>query len=148
MARRPATGPLMAPTGEDIIGTLEVVPGHAELSSPPERLADGSIHYDHAGETEVFWDDQETVTDEGKIVFVDAAGYSWRADQLIHCRAHPQKVANAWAPTTRVDCLLSALRLALPQLEMLTEVEGDGFPNSGARAALAAVRSALGIKEG
>jgi len=72
---------LMAPDGTDVVGTLEVVPGTAQVSGV--RLVDGRLDIDHGGETELDWEDQDTVEVDGELIFVDADGSYWKASQLI-----------------------------------------------------------------
>lgn len=54
-------GRLLAPDGSEILGTLERLSGRAEISNF-HRNADGSLDWDWGGGTEIFYDDQETVT--------------------------------------------------------------------------------------
>lgn len=61
-------------TGAEIAGTLEKIPGTALIASF-SRDKDGALKYEHAGETDVFWDGQETLTNaEGLTKFIDVDG--------------------------------------------------------------------------
>jgi hypothetical protein len=73
-----------APDGTPITGTLERLSGEA-LVDPESfsRKEDGTLVYDHAGETVVFWDGQETEKRGGKVVFVDDGGDEWTEDQIV-----------------------------------------------------------------
>ena len=56
--------------GKRIEGTLERIEGVAFLKGGT-RLEDGTVALEYAGETEVLWDTQTTVTDEeGQRLFV------------------------------------------------------------------------------
>ena len=69
-----------SPTGDEIIGTLEILQGIANILAISE---DGS-DIEYAGDTDVDWDSQETKTvDGGKTVFVDESGEYWTFDKLI-----------------------------------------------------------------
>jgi hypothetical protein len=73
-----------SPTGVAIIGTLEMVPGTALITTDSfEKNAKGEITFDHDGETEIDWDGQETQTKNGKELFVDEDGGIWTEDQLV-----------------------------------------------------------------
>lgn len=73
-----------APDGTPITGTLEVLSGEAYTRDGSfYRGPDGALAFDHAGETEVFWDDQTTVTRNGKVVFIDRDGAEWTAAQVV-----------------------------------------------------------------
>jgi hypothetical protein len=37
----------------------------------------------YTGETEMFWDDQETIERDGKVIFVDEQGEEWTFDELV-----------------------------------------------------------------
>jgi hypothetical protein len=72
-----------APNGKQIIGTYEMCPARAEISlNSFGRDTDGTVSFDYAGESEMFWDGMETVTKEGKIVFLDGDGNEWTEDQI------------------------------------------------------------------
>lgn len=71
-----------APTGVEIVGTLEMIPGTA-IASDFARNPDGSISVEYDGGTDVDWDGQATVTRNGKKVYVDDSGGEWTEDQLV-----------------------------------------------------------------
>ena len=66
-----------SPTGSKIVGTLETIPGICRLVDISD---DGRV--DYLGGTDILWDAQETVTRDGKTVFVDEGGDEWTFDQL------------------------------------------------------------------
>lgn len=67
-----------SPTGLLIEGTLERLSGKALVSDIQD---DGTpVYY---GETEIWWDEQRTVTRDDKAIFVDEAGEEWTFDQLV-----------------------------------------------------------------
>lgn len=67
-----------SPSGSPILGTLESIKGRAEISG---ISATGEPEY--ASQTTVFWDNQETVLRNGKIVFLDQDGMEWTFDELV-----------------------------------------------------------------
>jgi hypothetical protein len=73
-----------SPTGSEIVGTLERLSGVAYTSPDRfQRLSDGSLYIEHAGETKVFWDGQATVRRNGKAIFVDDDGAEWNEDDVV-----------------------------------------------------------------
>jgi len=68
---------LYTPSGKQIIGTKETVPGTALTQ---EYKTDGEPIYD--GETKVWWDDQKTVWSRGSRVYICEDGEEWRFDEL------------------------------------------------------------------
>lgn len=68
----------VSPTGSPIIGTLENLPALCRVNVIND---DGSVEY--ANQTTVNWDGQETVTRNGKVVFVDDDGAEWTFDRLV-----------------------------------------------------------------
>lgn len=66
-----------SPKGLEIIGTLETLSGCAIVSG---ITADGEPLY--AGETDIWWDEQKTVSSNGRPLFVDDHGNTWTFDQL------------------------------------------------------------------
>lgn len=70
-------------TGARVRGTYERLHAVAEATADSYRRdADGNIEFDHAGETEVFWDDSETVRQDDKIVFLDEHGTEVTQDDI------------------------------------------------------------------
>lgn len=67
----------VSPTGKPILGTLEKLTARAEITGIND---DGTPEYE--GDTEVFWDSQETAELDGKVIFLDEDGYEWTFDQL------------------------------------------------------------------
>lgn len=71
----------VAPNGMRIRGTLErafaVAPTHSF-----SRKQDGSLEYEFYGETDNFYDNQETVERDGRPVFEDDEGNQWTEDQI------------------------------------------------------------------
>lgn len=73
----------ISPVGTRIVGTAETVSATAELVKDSfHRNDDGSIWYDHSGDSEVFWDSMTTNMEEGQIVFVDENGDEWLENQI------------------------------------------------------------------
>ena len=69
-----------APDGTRIIGTLESIPGTALILGVDD---DGTPEY--LGETEVFWDGQQTCTgDQGQTIWIDENGYEWATCDLTY----------------------------------------------------------------
>lgn len=71
----------LSPEGNEILGTYEMCPARAEISNF-SRNPDGSIAYEYAGDSEMFWDGQETVMKDGKVVFLCSDGKEWTEDQI------------------------------------------------------------------
>ena len=72
-----------SPTGSAIVGTLERVPACAKTRDDGfARAPDGTLTYDHVGETKLWWDDQFTVRRGGRVVFVDEHGAEWTAAEI------------------------------------------------------------------
>ncbi|WP_396604853.1 hypothetical protein ACFLEY_22285 [Bradyrhizobium sp. YCK136] len=67
----------VSPTGSPILGTLERLTGRAEITGIED---DGEPVYQ--GGTEIFYDDQVTATQDGKMIFLDENGAEWTFDQL------------------------------------------------------------------
>lgn len=73
-----------APNGSPILGTLEKLSGRAEITEDSyKKNPDGTLDFDYQGGTEIFYDDQETVVQEGKRMFLSADGNEWPEDQLV-----------------------------------------------------------------
>ncbi|MBB4412509.1 hypothetical protein GGE35_002963 [Rhizobium cellulosilyticum] len=68
-----------APNGKRIVGTAETVLATAWISYIDPETADPE--YD--GGTKVYWDTQETLTRDGKVLLVCSDGQEWTFDQLI-----------------------------------------------------------------
>lgn len=69
----------LSPNGSPIIGTLERLSGRAEISDIDPTTGEP----EYSGSTAIFYDDQETVRRDGKIVFLDDGGDEWTFDQLV-----------------------------------------------------------------
>lgn len=73
---------LKTPQGQYIIGTLEQLQGCA-FASTFEVLPDGSLSPEHEYETEIWWEAQETVKEDGVRICVDRDLGLWRETELI-----------------------------------------------------------------
>jgi len=71
-----------APNGSQIIGTLERVSARAEIDVDTFVKKDGKLLFDFAGGTEIFWDDQYTVTRKGEVVFLADDGSEWTESEI------------------------------------------------------------------
>jgi hypothetical protein len=77
-----------SPTGSLIVGTLERIPGVADIHTDSfARTDQGVVTFEFGGETDVDWDGQETICRPGKdgksyVVYVDAVGDEWTEDQI------------------------------------------------------------------
>ena len=77
-------GTLYAPNGQEIMGTLEVIHGRAGIMPGTViKKDDGTFDFDYDGDTEVFWDEQLTKTEEGQRIFLDEEGNEWYEKDLI-----------------------------------------------------------------
>ena len=54
-------------------GTLETIPGVALLQFDEE-----GENAEHTGQTDVDWDNQETVRDDGRVTLICGCGQEWR----------------------------------------------------------------------
>jgi hypothetical protein len=74
---------LVSPAGKLIAGTLERMCGRAKIvpGSAKQNEA-GGIEFDYDGSTDIFWDEQHTVTREGELVFLDEDGNDYLESEL------------------------------------------------------------------
>lgn len=68
----------VSPTGATVVGTMERIPGTARIVG-----IEDSGRPVYVGETDVDWDGQETLTRDGKLLFVDEHGTTWTFDELV-----------------------------------------------------------------
>ena len=73
---------LKAPNGKSIVGTLETVPGCA-WAATFEVLQDNALSPEYSGETDVWWDGQETVRRDGEDIYLDEDYEEWPESKLI-----------------------------------------------------------------
>lgn len=74
---------LQSPTGLDICGTLEVVPGVAMIiNSEIKPAIEGEFDIEYEGSSEMYWDDSQTKELDGERIFVDSAGGHWPENEL------------------------------------------------------------------
>lgn len=78
-------GNLYAPNGAEIIGTLEILHGCAGIIDA-RPCGDGTFDLDHDGETEIYWNGQETVTDAmtQQRIFIGEDGMEWQEGELTY----------------------------------------------------------------
>jgi predicted transcriptional regulator len=77
---------LQSPTGKDIVGTDERIPGTAQIINSgieAQQSVDGQYDIDYEGTTDVGWDGQETRTACGQRIFVDSDGGLWLERELV-----------------------------------------------------------------
>lgn len=72
---------LTAPNGTRLRGTLDLIPGVAQVDPDNPRNADGTVNYD--GGTEVTWDGQFAVIRELQRVWVDDEYNEWLESELV-----------------------------------------------------------------
>ena len=74
---------LISPEGTLVVATLERLSGRA-LIEPSSIRADptGGVSFDYEGTTDVFWDDQRTVTQDDERVFLDEDGEEYLESEL------------------------------------------------------------------
>lgn len=72
----------VSPQGNEIIGTLENVPGFAVINMDSASVKGDSLQFDYEGTTDINWDDQKTVYRGGQRVFVDECDNEFTEDQL------------------------------------------------------------------
>ncbi len=74
---------LVSPAGTVITGTLERLSGRANIVPGSVRKADaGGIEFDYEGSTDIFWEEQHTVTRDGDLVFLDENGDDYLESEL------------------------------------------------------------------
>lgn len=73
-----------APNGSEIVGTLERLSGRAEIAPGSFSARDGGgVDFEWEGGTEIFYDDQETVTVENRWrMFLAEDGGEWPENQI------------------------------------------------------------------
>jgi hypothetical protein len=84
---------LISPKGTQIVATLERLSGRAQIvpgSVRPEPM--GGFSFDYEGTTEIFWDDQRTVTQDDERVFLDEDGAEYLETEL---RLVPQQAEES-----------------------------------------------------
>ncbi len=73
-----------SPNGTQIIGTLEHLSGRAEIVADTFTVnPDGTVDFDWEGSTEIFYDDQGTVTQNDQRIFLDENGDEWPENVLV-----------------------------------------------------------------
>jgi hypothetical protein len=87
---------LISPEGTLIVATLERLSGRA-LIEPSSIRADptGGVSFDYEGTTDIFWDDQRTVTQDDERIFLDEEGTEYLESEL---RLVPQQQAQESPP--------------------------------------------------
>jgi len=87
---------LVSPKGTLIVATLERLSGRA-LIVPSSIRAEptGGFSFDYEGTTDIFWDDQRTVTQDDERVFLDEEGTEYLESEL---RLVPQQQAQESPP--------------------------------------------------
>lgn len=73
------------PNGDEIIGTLETIQAVAKIAPERTETRGGgeSLSIDYTGETDLFWDNQETVRDGGERVFITDDGAECKESEVI-----------------------------------------------------------------
>lgn len=72
-----------APNGSQIIGTFENITARAEIVADTfTKLPDGTLEFEYAGGTEVFWDDQRTIQKDGEDIYLAEDGTEWKQSEL------------------------------------------------------------------
>ena len=69
------------PTGRRVVSRVDVVHGFA-LFDGAQRQADGSIEHAWTGTTEIVWDTQEALVENGQAVYRDEDGTEWDAKDI------------------------------------------------------------------
>jgi hypothetical protein len=72
-------------TGARMVGTLETIPGVANIHSAT-RLPNGSFELHYEGSTDVDWDNQKTDTADGQRLFVDDQYNVHPEGELVLCQ--------------------------------------------------------------
>lgn len=74
---------LQAPNGLAIIGTYEILHGHANIAEAT-RNPDGTFDIEYEGGTDIYWNDQKTVRNaNGERLFIDEDFVDWPESELV-----------------------------------------------------------------
>ena len=92
---------LVSPKGTLIVATLERLSGRALIVPSSVRAEPtGGFSFDYEGTTDIFWDDQRTVTQDDERVFLDEDGEEHLESEL---RLVPQQQEQELPPTPPPD---------------------------------------------
>lgn len=89
------------PYGDPLRGTLERIPGIALVDENEARDDDGDPN--HAGDTDVIWDGQETVIRAGQRVWVDESGNEFLESELLKPGQEIPEPSTAVHPLSQYD---------------------------------------------
>jgi len=96
MENRPMN--LVSPKGTLIVATLERLSGRALIVPSSVRTEPaGGFSFDYEGTTDIFWDDQRTVTQDDERVFLDEEGEEYLESEL---HLVPQEEEGEEPPTS------------------------------------------------
>ena len=89
---------LVSPKGTLIVATLERLSGRALIVPSSVRTEPaGGFSFDYEGTTDIFWDDQRTVTQDDERVFLDEEGEEYLESEL---HLVPQEEEGEEPPTS------------------------------------------------
>jgi hypothetical protein len=74
---------MYSPDGYIIVGTLESLQGCATINRDSFKEEGDGFAFDYSGTTEVWWNAQKTITQDGERLFVDENGEAWKESELI-----------------------------------------------------------------
>jgi len=72
----------VSPQGKEVCGTDETIKGQAFINPETLTLKDGKLVFEYGGETDISWDTQTSVIENGERVFVDEEGNTFPESQL------------------------------------------------------------------
>lgn len=73
---------IKSPDGNKIIGTYETVFGTAKIFDGA-KIVKGKIEFEYTGDTNIDWNSQKTVKENGERVFVDEKFGLFKEDEII-----------------------------------------------------------------
>lgn len=114
---------LYAPNGRQIVGTDDTVPACAAVSGFT-RAEDGTFRPEYMGDTEVYWDGQETqVFDRTAYVLMDEDGRLWLDRE---CSPVPEERAALRRMISRLIHPAADETDVADARALLAEIEGEG----------------------
>jgi len=112
---------LKSPTGDEIQGTYELVPGSSYVT-----FGDGEPGFEHCGDTKMHWDGSITQTIDGVALFTDDSGIDWLRHHLIPESAQGLSIEtiDTFNAELRIGATLEAARSLQSKLASIT-AHGD-----------------------
>ena len=91
-------GKFLTPTGKELAGTLEAFDWAVALTTGVSREIDGTFEPGYEGTTDIDWNTQHTVYEDGQRVWVDEDNRLWREHELVFVPDEELEAAPDKAP--------------------------------------------------